>query len=148
MNRFPILLTAISAMALAACQNPNTAPPAAAMTQPTAPAPQGASTPPATTAAASGDPTPAPGPAPGGKWHVMTYRCDQLIGLDDDDRAAAVMFYYGYLAAQAHFVEIDASRIEGNVRRVIDRCAKRRQITVVEAFKEELGPHRVKTPAG
>jgi hypothetical protein len=118
--------------------------------QPAAPAPQGASTPPATpttaspTTAGSGATT----PAPGEKWHVMTYRCDQLIGLDDDDRAAAVMFYYGYLAAQAHFVEIDATRIEDNVRRVIDRCAKRRQITVVEAFKEELDPHHVKLPAG
>ena len=144
MNRVSVLL-AMSAMALAACQNTDTAPQAATMPQPAAPAPQAASTPPAAPAtAASGETT----PAPGGKWHVMTFRCDQLIGLEDDDRAAAVMFYYGYLAAQAHLVEIDESRIEGNVRRVIDRCAKRRQITVVEAFKEELGPHRAKTPAG
>jgi hypothetical protein len=145
MNRFPVLL-AISALALAACQNPNPPPQAATMPpQPAAPAPQAASSPPASpTTAGSGATT----PAPGEKWHVMTFRCDQLIGLEDDDRAAAVMFYYGYLAAQAHIAEIDSSRIEDNVRRIIDRCAKRPQITVVEAFKEELGPNRVKTPAG
>lgn len=134
----------ISAMALSACQDTNTAAPAQSSAPSAQPASQAAPMPQADQTAVTTAETP---PAPGQKWHVMTFSCDQLIGLSDDDRAAAMMFYYGYLAARARFVEIDASQIEGNVRRVIDRCAKKRKLTVVEAFREELGPHRVKTTA-
>jgi hypothetical protein len=75
-------------------------------------------------------------------WDVRTFRCDQLMGLDDDDRAAAAMFYYGYLAAGANMTVIDTSRIEGNIRRVMDQCARTPNSTVPDAFRQALAPAR------
>jgi hypothetical protein len=66
-------------------------------------------------------------------------RCADLLGADDDDRAAAVMFYYGYLAAKAGIRVIDVSQIHGNVRKVMDQCAAARNITVPQAFRQALG---------
>src|SRR5207302_1250587 len=74
-----------------------------------------------------------------GRWDVARVRCSDLLGADDDDRAAAVMFYYGYLAAKAGIRVIDVSRIDGNVRKVMDRCAAAPNITVPQAFRQALG---------
>ena len=74
-----------------------------------------------------------------GRWDVDRVRCSDLLGADDDDRAAAVMFYYGYLAAKAGIRVIDVSQIDGNVRKVMDRCAAAPNITVPQAFRQALG---------
>ena len=76
-----------------------------------------------------------------GRWDVDRVRCSDLLGADDDDRAAAVMFYYGYLAAKAGIRVIDVSQVDGNVRKVMDRCAAARNITVPQAFRQALGRH-------
>ena len=61
------------------------------------------------------DPKPAAtegsGPPPGTKWDVTQIRCEQLLGADDDDRAAASMFYYGYLAARSGLTVIDTGKM-------------------------------------
>ena len=74
-----------------------------------------------------------------GRWDVDRVRCSDLLGADDDDRAAAVMFYYGYLAAKAGIRVIDVSQIDGNVRKVMDQCAAAPNITVPQAFRQALG---------
>jgi hypothetical protein len=74
-----------------------------------------------------------------GRWDVDRVRCSDLLGADDDDRAAAAMFYYGYLAAKAGIRVIDVSQIDGNVRKVMDRCAASPNITVPQAFRQALG---------
>jgi len=74
-----------------------------------------------------------------GRWDVDRVRCSDLLGASDDDRAAAVMFYYGYLAAKAGIRVIDVSQIDGNVRKVMDRCAAAPNITVPQAFRQALG---------
>lgn len=74
-----------------------------------------------------------------GRWNVDRVRCSDLLGADDDDRAAAVMFYYGYLAAKAGIRVIDVSQIDGNVRKVMDQCAAAPNITVPQAFRQALG---------
>jgi hypothetical protein len=66
-------------------------------------------------------------------------RCSDLLGADDDDRAAAAMFYYGYLAAKAGIRVVDVSQIDGNVRKVMDRCAAAPNETVPQAFRQALG---------
>jgi HdeA/HdeB family len=66
-------------------------------------------------------------------------RCSDLLGAADDDRASAAMFYYGYLAAKAGIHVIDVSRIDGNLKKVMDRCAAAPNITVPQAFREALG---------
>ena len=116
----------------------------AACAQP--PAPQQQAAPPPVPAARSPETAPSPAPrvtseaqiAPG-RWDVDRVRCSDLLGADDDDRAAAVMFYYGYLAAKAGIRVIDVSQIDGNVRKVMDRCAAAPNITVPQAFRQALG---------
>ena len=116
---------------LAACAQPP-APPAAAV------------------AAAPPPDTPAPPPpratseaqiAPG-RWDVERARCSDLLGASDDDRAAAAMFYYGYLAAKAGIHVIDVSQIDDNVKKVMDRCAAAPGTTVPQAFRQALARRR------
>ncbi len=77
-----------------------------------------------------------------GRWDVERVRCSDLLGASDDDRAAAAMFYYGYLAAKAGIHVIDVSKIDGNVRKVMDRCAAAPNDTVPQAFRQALGRGR------
>ncbi len=77
-----------------------------------------------------------------GRWDVERVRCSDLLGASDDDREAAVMFYYGYLAAKAGIRVIDVSQIGGNVRKVMDRCAASPNVTVPQAFRQTLGQTR------
>jgi hypothetical protein len=75
------------------------------------------------------------------RWDVERVRCSDLLGAADDDRAAA-MFYYGYLAAKAGIHVIDVSQIDGNVKKVMDRCAAAPNETVPQAFRQALGRRR------
>lgn len=117
----------------------------AACAQPPAPQQEAAPPPPAPAAPA---PEAGPPPAPRvtseaqiapGHWDVDRVRCSDLLGASDDDRAAGAMFYYGYLAAKAGIRVIDVSRIDGNIRKVMDRCAAAPDITVPQAFRQALG---------
>ncbi len=108
---------------------------------------QQAVTPPASVAPPEAAPPPAPRVtseaqiAPG-RWDVERVRCSDLLGAADDDRAAAAMFYYGYLAAKADIRMIDVNQIEGNVHKVMDQCATTPNITVPQAFRQALGRGR------
>jgi hypothetical protein len=73
------------------------------------------------------------------RWNVERVRCSDLLGASDDDRAAAAMFYFGYLAAKAGIHVIDVSKIDGNIRKVMDRCAAVPNETVPQAFRQALG---------
>jgi hypothetical protein len=76
------------------------------------------------------------------RWDVVRVRCSDLLGAADDDRAAAVMFYYGYLAAKAGMRIIDVSQIDGNVKKVMERCAAAPNETVPQAFRQALARRR------
>ena len=126
------LVLSLLACCLIVCARP------VASQQPTAAPPAPASPP--------GEAAPAPAPratseaevAPK-RWDVERVRCSDLLGAADDDRAAAGMFYYGYLAAKAGMRVIDTSQIEGNLKKVMDRCQAAPNITVPQAFREALG---------
>ena len=120
------LVAVILAFALAACAQPPAPPQQAAA--PVAPPPEVA--PPRETSEAQIAP---------GRWDVERVRCSDLLGAADDDRAAAAMFYYGYLAAKAGIHVIDVSQIDGNLTKVMDRCAAAPNITVPQAFRQALG---------
>ena len=77
-----------------------------------------------------------------GRWEVERVRCSDLLGAADDDRAAAAMFYYGYLAAKAGIHVDDVSQIDGNVKKVMDRCAAALNEAVPQAFRQALGRRR------
>lgn len=113
-------------------------------TVPPAPAP-----PPARPIPAS--PAPAPPPAARrsapseaqvapGRWNVERVRCSDLLEASDADRAAAAMFYYGYLAAKAGIHIIDVGHIDSNVAKVMRQCAATPSSTVPQAFRAALRP--------
>ena len=111
-----------------AAQQQSAPPPA-----PTAPPPEATSNPPRVTSDAQVAPK---------RWDVERARCSDLLGATDDDRAAAAMFYYGYLAAKAGIHIIDVSQIDGNIKKVMDRCAAAPNETVPQAFRQALGRRR------
>jgi hypothetical protein len=97
-------------------------------------------------AASLGASAPAPGPSEAqiapGRWDVDRVRCSDLLGAADDDRAAAAMFYYGYLAAKAGIRVIDVGKIDENVGKVMKQCAATPNLTVPQAFRQALRPRR------
>jgi len=115
---------------LGACAQPS-APPLQQATTPLAPPPE-AAPPPAPRVTSEAQIAP-------GRWVVDRVRCSDLLGAADEDREAAAMFYYGYLAAKAGIHVIDVNQIDGNVRKVMDRCAATPNVTVPQAFRQALG---------
>src|SRR5215475_3166908 len=109
----------ISLLALAACVPPAPPPPA-----PPPPPPPAAEAAPPPAAALQGAAASAPTSASGQYWNVNRVRCSQLLSADDDDRAAATMFYYGYLAARAGISVIDVGKIDANIHRVVEVCER------------------------
>ena len=73
-----------------------------------------------------------------GRWNVERVRCADLLGASDDDRAAAAMFYYGYLAAKAGIHIIDVSQIQGNIEKVMRQCEAAPRMTMPQAFRQAL----------
>ena len=99
-----------------------------------APAPGAVSPPPSPSAPSNAQIAP-------GVWQVERVRCSDLLGAAAD-RAAATMFYYGYLAAKAGIHVINVGEIDQNVGKVMKQCAVTPSITVPQAFREVLGPRR------
>src|SRR5579862_9317864 len=74
-----------------------------------------------------------------GVWDVDHVRCSDLLHASDDDRAAAAMFYYGYLAARSQIHVIDVTKIDGNIAKVMSECSAAPNITVPQAFRRTIG---------
>jgi hypothetical protein len=125
------VVATLLACALAACAQPPAPQPQAVPPAPTGPTPEAAS---ASAPRVTSEAQIAPG-----RWDVERVRCSDLLGADDEDRASAALFYYGYLAAKAGIQVIDVSQIDGNIRKVMDRCAAAPNITVPQAFRQALG---------
>src|SRR4029077_136328 len=123
-------LAILLACCLSACAQPSAPPPQQSATPP--PPPPEPASPPATRVKSEAQIAP-------GRWDVERVRCSDLLGAADEDREAAAMFYYGYLAAKAGIRVIDVNQIDGNVRKVMDRCAAAPNITVPQAFRQALG---------
>ncbi len=105
---------------------------------------QTSAAPPPAAAPAAPNPPPVPSEAQiaPGRWDVDRVRCSDLLGAADDDRAAAAMFYYGYLAAKASIHVIDVGKIDENVGKVMKQCEAAPNITVIQAFRRALRPRR------
>ena len=128
----PGLVPALLVLTLASC-----APQPPQQTQ-TSPAPPPAAAP----AAPNPPPSPSEAQIAPGRWDVDRVRCSDLLGAADDDRAAAAMFYYGYLAANAGIHVIDVGKIDENVGKVMKQCAATPNITVTQAFRQTLRARR------
>ncbi len=127
--------TTVSALLLALCLAVGAAHPALSETA----APAAPASPPGAAAAARSSPPSKAQIAPGW-WNVERVRCSDLLEASDADRAAAAMFYYGYLAAKAGIHIIDVSRIDGNIAKVMRQCAATPSQTVPQAFRAAIRP--------
>jgi len=110
------------------------APPPAAVAQ-SPPAPPPAPTPPPAAAA------PAPGPLSEAvrEQRIVDIRaagCDGLLGLYNDDRIAAAMFYIGYQASRFGSRTINVGRIPTVGRLALSYCEARPDRPVTEAFAQ------------
>jgi hypothetical protein len=74
-----------------------------------------------------------------GKWEIERVRCSDLLGADDEDRASAAMFYFGYLAAKTNLRVIDVNNLSDNIAKVMKQCSAKPSEPVPEAFREALG---------
>jgi len=75
-------------------------------------------------------------------WDVDRVRCSDLLRAEDDDRAAAAMFYFGYLAAKTDIHVVDVSRISDNTAKVMQLCKAEPELMVPQAFRQALRPQR------
>jgi HdeA/HdeB family protein len=99
--------------------------------------------PPAATVAAP-PPAVAPAPpqaavpvaAPAGNRYVTirSARCQTLLGLSEDDRAAASLFYIGYQAARLRARSINVNAIPDAESEALNYCQTFPNRTVAEAF--------------
>ena len=110
------------------------APPPAAVA-PSPPVPPPAPTPPPAAAA------PAPGPLSEAvrEQRIVDIRaagCDGLLGLDNDDRIAAAMFYIGYQASRFGSRTINVGRIPTIGRLALSYCEAHPDRPVTEAFAQ------------
>jgi len=118
----------LSGLLFACVQAP---PPAAVAPSPPAPAP---APPPAAAA-------PAPGPLSEAvrEQRIVDIRaagCDGLLGLDNDDRIAAAMFYIGYQASRFGSRTINVGRIPTIGRLALSYCEAHPDRPVTEAFAQ------------
>jgi hypothetical protein len=109
---------ALPVLLLAAC-----APPPAPAPAPPPPAPAPAPPPPA--------PEPAPPTSP---IAIRSLSCADLLGAEDDDRAAASMFFIGYQAALAHVRGLSIADIQAIEQKALTICAAHSNFTAVRAF--------------
>ena len=128
----PRHMPALVALALAACAPQSPPQPQISAAPPQAAAPEAPNPPPSASEAQV---------APG-RWDVDRVRCSDLLGAADDDRAAAAMFYYGFLAAKAGIHVIDVAKIDENVGKVMKQCVATPNLTVPLAFRQVLCPRR------
>jgi hypothetical protein len=106
----------------------------------------------AATAACAGQPTPSAPPAqatapaeaarPSRLWNVERETCAELLAAPHEDRAAAAMFYYGYVAARAGVRVIDGAQIETRVRSAVVACEATPTAPIAQAFQRALVARR------
>ncbi|MBL8837218.1 MAG: hypothetical protein JNL66_13280 [Alphaproteobacteria bacterium] len=82
---------------------------------------------------------------PGRLWNIEQEDCAHLVGLSDDDRSHAAMFYYGYLAARAGIRVVDTAQLERRIANAMAECAARPAMPIAQSFRAALVPQRVAT---
>lgn len=74
---------------------------------------------------------------PAGDDFTLT-TCGELAGLTEEDRAFALIFYYGYLAGHSGAKVIDNGRVPEHLVRVRDYCTASPDSPIVDAFVAAL----------
>ena len=100
--------------------------------------PPAAPPPPAPVAAPA--PAPAPVAVPANRWvSIRAVRCERLLELSEDDRAAASMFYIGYQAARLRVKAVNVGAIPSTEAEALSYCQQFPNRTVLAAFQRAYG---------
>lgn len=100
-------------------------------------------------------PAPPPAPAPAAppppaaeapmEHHIVTIRtvnCAALLGLNEEDRASASMFYIGYTSARRGWLKIDVADVSGLESAALGYCAAHPNWPAAVAFNKAFADHR------
>ena len=132
MNGTIAALALVACTGLAACagdEAPSAAPAAVAAPAPAAP--------PAAITRVAPAPIGAALTGPGGLWEVRVLTCAQLLAAPQRDREAALMFYYGRLAQRAGTQTINVGKLDADLRRALDQCARTPNLPAAAAFLQQ-----------
>jgi HdeA/HdeB family len=77
-----------------------------------------------------------PTTAPASRIDIAKVTCSDLIKAEPLDRAAAVMFYWGYAAAKAGVSSFQTNILETATQHVMSICTKRPSETMMEAVHD------------
>jgi hypothetical protein len=64
--------------------------------------------------------------------------CSDLAAQSEEERAASLIFYYGYMAGLSGAVTVDESRVEAQFLAVRDYCNSHPEASVIAAFVAAL----------
>ena len=78
----------------------------------------------------------APAPAPASRIDIAKVTCSDLIKAEPLDRAAVVMFYWGYAAAKAGVGSFQTNLLETATQHVMGICTKKPSETLMEAMRD------------
>jgi hypothetical protein len=88
-------------------------------------------------AARSPAPAPVAEPTPSNRWvSIQGAKCERLLELSPDDRAAAALFYTGYQAARFGSRAINVAAIPNAEELAYGYCAEHPGRPAVEAFRQ------------
>ena len=133
MNGTMAALVLFACTALVGCAGDNALSPAPAAAI-AAPAP---AAPPAAMARAAPAAIGAALTGPDGVWRVRSLTCGQLLAAPARDREAALMFYYGRLAQRTETQAIDVGKLDADLRRALDQCARTPNLPAAAAFLQQ-----------
>ena len=98
---------------------------------PEAPAPAPAPPPPSPAAAAPAQPA-----VPANRWvSIRSVKCQRLLELSEDDRAAASMFYIGYQASRVRARVVDVGALPSTEAEAISYCQEFPNRSILAAFR-------------
>ncbi|MCK6454382.1 MAG: HdeA/HdeB family chaperone [Alphaproteobacteria bacterium] len=68
------------------------------------------------------------------KVDIRSIPCRDLDRLDDEDRVAAIFFFYGFHAAKLDLYEVTPSNLERNVKNIVGYCQQNADTPIIEAM--------------
>jgi hypothetical protein len=77
-----------------------------------------------------------PPTAPASRIDIAKVTCSDLIKAEPLDRAAVVMFYWGYAAAKAGASSFQTNLLETATQHVMSICVKKPSETMMEAMRD------------
>ncbi len=104
------------------------------------PPPPQAAAPPPPAPVATPAPAPAAAPVPANRWvSIRAVKCERLLELSEDDRAAASMFYIGYQASRLGARVVNVGAIPSTAAEALSYCQEFPNRSILASFRRAYG---------